>query len=64
MENIVNQLSKIEAQALSNINLLEIAKDYCKFNMGKCSEISTLETLLDVILTVQRELTDNLDGIA
>lgn len=48
-------MEKIEETVLSNLDLLEVAKAYCEFNCDKSNAMVVLLSLLDVIITKQRE---------
>ena len=63
MEDLIEKISHIEEQITLNIDLLEIARDYCEYNYDKASEISTLGTIINIILTGQQSLARSFDGI-
>ncbi len=44
-------------------DLLEIAKTYCEFAYDKKNSVSALGSIIDVILTTQREIADRFDSM-
>ena len=57
MENII----EFEQKMNTNIDLLEIAKDYCEFNLDKSVTPSTLISLIDIVLQNQKKLINDFD---
>lgn len=53
----------VEQKIATNIDLLEIAKDYCEFNNDKASGISCLMSLIEVMLQNQRNLISDFDKV-
>ena len=49
------KIIEIEKQLNSNIDLLEIAKDYCEFNIDKSIFASRLLSMLEIILINQKK---------
>ena len=55
------KIIEIEKQLNSNIDLLEIAKDYCEFNIDKSIFASRLLSMLEIILINQKKISIDLD---
>lgn len=66
MQNLEVQekIREIETKIFDNISLLELAQGYCIANFEKSVEISTLQTVLDILLKQQKELAKDVDSIA
>ncbi len=62
-EVLIEKISLIEEQITMNIDLLEIAKDYCEYNFDKAREIAALSTIINIILAEQHNLARSFDGI-
>lgn len=63
MENILNKFSKIEEKITLSMDLLEVAKGYCEYNFDKGQEVVALNSILEIILKNQKELSDQLDEL-
>ena len=59
MENI----SQIEEKININIDLLEIAKDYCEFHNEERKDLCSLMSLIGIVLKNQKMLISYLDKI-
>ena len=59
----MEELAYLEEQLNINVDLLEIAKDYCEFNYDKSSSLSRLLVLLDIILANQKIIAAKLDNV-
>lgn len=53
----------IEERVSLNVDLLQIAKDYCEFNIDKSIAIGTLMPLIEITLKNQKDIITNLDRI-
>ena len=53
----------IEEQMNTNIDLLQIAKDYCEYNIDKANSYSALLSLLEIILNNQKNVIADIDKI-
>ena len=58
----MKDIIKLEQRINTNIDLLEIAKDYCEFNQDK-SCASSLLSLIEVVLTNQKKLISEFDKV-
>ena len=54
-------MDDFEALIADNIDLLEIAKDYCEYNHDKSIAMATMRTMLNVILKNQKNIAQKLD---
>ena len=52
---------EIEREIYLNTDLLEIAKDYCEFNIAKDDSLGTLLSLLEIMLHNQKKIIHKLD---
>ena len=59
----MEEFAYLEEQLNINVDLLEIAKDYCEFNYDKSSSLSRLLVLLDIILANQKIIAAKLDNV-
>lgn len=57
MEEIID----FEQRLNTNTDLLEIAKDYCEFNIDKEKSMGSLMSLLEILLCNQRKIISELD---
>ena len=64
MENILKKTMLIEEKITLSLDLLEVAKGYCEKNFDKGKEVVALSSILQVILDVQRDLIDTLEGLS
>lgn len=62
MEYCMEKIVDVEKKAAGVADLLEVAKGYCDYNLGKCKELSSVGTMLEYILKTQRELVKTLDS--
>ena len=60
MEKIIN----IEEQMNANVDLLQIARDYCEFNIDKSATIGFLISLIEIILENQKNIVANFDELS
>ena len=57
----IKKLNKIEEIVISNLNLLEIAKNYCETNLEESDKFMALGTIINIMLDSQKILLFNLD---
>ncbi|MBR1776658.1 hypothetical protein IJ750_06280 [bacterium] len=57
----IKKLNKIEEIVISNLNLLEIAKNYCETNLEESDKFMALGTIINIMLDSQKMLLFNLD---
>lgn len=57
----IEKINSIERNINLNIDLLDVAKDFCEFNFDKAAEISALFTMLEIMLKKQKELATEFD---
>ena len=57
----LEKLNSFEQKINFNIDLLEVTKCFCDMNYDKAPEITTISTILDVLLTTQKELATDFD---
>ncbi len=53
----------IEEQMNVSADLLQIAKDYCEFNIDKSKSISVLLSLIEIVLNNQKNVIADIDKI-
>jgi len=54
-------LNNVEQKINTNLDLLEIAKTFCDSNYEKATEIASLDSIIEIILANQKELTKDFD---
>lgn len=59
MEKIID----IEEQMNINVDLLQIARDYCEYNIENSNVTNSLMTLLDVMLQNQKNIVAHFDKL-
>ena len=59
MEKIVD----IEEQMNINVDLLQIARDYCEYNIENSQATSSLMSLLEIMLQKQRNIVADFDEL-
>ena len=55
------EIIEFEQKLNTNTDLLEIAKDYCEFNIDKNKSTSSLLSLLEILLHNQKQILSELD---
>lgn len=61
--NILKNMTDIEERITQCVDLLKIAKIYCEQNYDKSDEIIAINTLLEVILSNQKVVSDKLETL-
>ena len=56
-------LNKIADLNDDNMDIIEIAKDYCEFNCEKSAKMYALIRLFDIVIENQKKLSKALDGM-
>ena len=59
----IENMNKIEEHVNLSINLLKVAKTYCEYNFDKAGEVSTLNSIIDIVLNEQKTLANDIDSI-
>ena len=59
----MEEFAYLEEHFNINVDILELAKDYCEFNYDKSSSLSRLLVLLDIILANQKIIAAKLDNV-
>ncbi|MCM1340094.1 MAG: hypothetical protein NC191_10525 [Muribaculaceae bacterium] len=65
MESVkyMEEITNLEQKLNTGLDLLEIAKIYCEFNYDKSDELSALNSVLEIIIQIQKSATSSLDKL-